>query len=433
MTSPEEMLNWYDVGGCVRDSLRGKEPSDIDRVVIGHSVEDMINAGFEKHVGESFPVFLHPETKDEWALGRTEVSTGNRHKDVEVTKVGEDVSLEEDLKRRDLTINAMARDPKTGEIIDPHGGKEDMKNKTLRHVSEESFAEDPLRILRLAMFAARLEGFTVHPDTIELAKREKSRLSTLDNMRVYRNLLKMFRKAEEPRRYFDVLNKVDALEEIFPEVARLTTVPAGPEYAHKEGSAFEHTMRVISEANRLDPNNVRVLLAALAHDLGKGITPNAELPSHPNHTVNGVKVIEEWVERMKMEKQENDMSAIKLEHRGIMEDAAKNHMNMHRFDEMRPSTIIRFVDTHTSGNKKKLSMNELLTLSIADSLGRVPRSTPEFSVINKKLSLTEKVLTEITGSKIIEQFDIDPQEEGHKISDIMLQERVEMFKERSKN
>lgn len=431
MTSPEDELNWFDVGGSVRDRLLGKNPSDFDKVAIGHSAEDMVNAGFNKHVGESFPVFLHPETKEEWALGRTEVSTGKRHKDVQVNKFGEDVTLEEDLGRRDLTINAMARDPETGEIIDPHDGKEDLENKVLRHVSSESFSMDPLRILRLAMFAARLEEFTVHEDTIELAKEESERLSTLDNMRVYRNLLKMFRKAESPRRYFDVLRTVDALEELFPEIKALTEVPAGPDHAHKEGSAYEHTMRVLTEAHRLEPNNVRVLLAALAHDLGKSKTDDSVLPSHPEHTVKGVDVIEEWSERMKMEKQENSMSAIKNEHLHIMKDAAKNHMKIHRFDEMRPSTLIRFFDNHPERNDKKLSIDELLTVGIADSLGREPKVLPDFEVLVEKTKTTKKVLSEITGSDIIEKFDIDPAEEGGKIPDLLLQERVKMFKELS--
>ena len=430
MSNPEDHLNWYDVGGCVRDRLRGVEPSDIDRVAIGHSAEDMVEAGFNKHVGESFPVFLHPETKDEWALGRTENSTGDSHKDVNIEKFGEGVSLEEDLKRRDLTINAMAQDPETGEIIDPHGGKTDLENKTLRHVSESAFATDPLRVLRLAMFAARLDGFTVHPDTLALAKSERNRLSTLDKMRVYRNLLKMFRKAENPRRYFDVLQEVGALEILFPEVHRLTEIPAGPEHAHKEGSAFEHTMRVLTEANRLDPNNVRVLLGVLAHDLGKGLTPGSELPSHPKHNVNGVEVIENWVERMTMEKSGNEMSAIKVEHREIMKDAAKNHMKMHRFEEMRASTIIEFVDRHpTEDNDKRLSMDELMTIGIADSLGRIPQEVPNVATIGRKLSHAKTVISEITGSDIIEEFDVNPKSEGGKIPDIMLQERVKRFRE----
>lgn len=426
---PRKDLNWFRVGGEVRDKLLGRDPNDTDVVVIGHSKEDMLQAGFKKSVGESFSVFLHPETKEEWALGRTEVSTGKSYKDVEVDEYGEKVSLKEDLGRRDLTINAMAEDPETGEIIDPYNGQQDLEDKILRHVSSESFSADPLRILRLAMFAARLQEFSVHPETIELAKDSQDRLETLDEMRVYRNLLKMLRKAESPRRYFEVLDEVGGLETLFPELHQLKDVPAGPQKHHKEGSAFEHTMRVLEAAHWLQPNNVRVLLAALSHDLGKGITPEENLPSHYGHGKRGVSVIEDWIERTKMENQEHNMPSIKNEHEEIMKDAAKNHMRFQHIPEMTPKKIIRFTENHDGSSDTKLSINEFMTLIIADSVGREPHNLITFSEFIPRLRKAQTVLSEITGSEIIEQFEVDPVEEGSKIPQLLIQERVKRFRE----
>ena len=414
MENPSD-LNHFRVGGSVRDGVLGREPNDIDIVVVGHSVEDMKNAGFEQVVGEAFPVFLHPETKDEWALARLERSTGGGHTDFNI-QAAPDVTLEEDLERRDLTINAMAKDPNTGDIIDPFGGLDDIENQTLRHVSE-AFAEDPLRVLRVATFAARLPEFTVHPDTKELCKSLEGDLTELSPQRVHREMLKAFRKAHEPRRFFDVLHEIGVLETLFPELHALTEVPAGPEFAHKEGSSFEHTMMVLEEAHNIRPNDERLLLAALAHDLGKGVTDEDDLPNHPGHTKTGLNVVDEMTERLKMTN----------EHQKVMRDAVRHHMKMHSFDEMNESTIIRFVDAQeTAGDK--MEMGELIDLAVADSLGRVPSTEPDTDLIREKVDLARNAIDKVNGNFVMDKFDVD-QSEGLKIRDLIIQERTLKFRE----
>lgn len=410
---PEDLTH-FEVGGSVRDEILGKEPNDRDIVVVGHTPSDMERAGFDKVVGESFPVFLHPKTGDEWALARTERSTGDSPQDFDMDT--QNVTLKEDLKRRDLTINAMAKDPETGEIFDPHNGLKDIEDKTLRHVSD-AFKEDPHRVIRLATFAARLPEFTVHPETVEICQEITDKLPALAPQRVHRELLKCFNKAEEPRRFFEVLDTVGALSVLLPEIAELQSIPAGPEFAHKEGDAFEHTLKVITQAHNVKPNNERLLLSAVAHDLGKTQTPKSELPNHPKHTKTGLDVVDKLCERLKM----------KNEHQAIMRDAVRNHMKMHQFDKMNESTIIEFVINHNSPKESSLSIEELINLAIADSRGRIPQSDVNTEVIRKKVKIAEQSIENITGKEVMDKFDVPPSK-GEKIGDLLLQERVKEFR-----
>jgi tRNA nucleotidyltransferase (CCA-adding enzyme) len=416
MMNPED-LNHFEVGGSVRDEQLGRKPNDRDILVVGHTARDMEAAGFEQVVGEAFPVFLHPETGDEWALARQERSTGDSPQDFHATATA-DITLEEDLVRRDLTINAMAKDPETGKIFDPHNGLQDIEDQVLRHVSE-AFVEDPHRVIRLATFAARLPEFTVHDGTIEICKDIRDKLPELAPKRVYREMKKCFRKAEEPRRFFEVLDTVDALEVILPEVADLKKVPAGPEFAHKEGSAFEHTLQVIEQAHTQRPNDVRLLMAALAHDLGKTQTDSEDLPNHPDHTKTGLDVVDSLDDRIKLTN----------EHRRIMRDAVRNHMKMHQFDRMNASTIIRFVDRHTNEKASSLLIDELIDLAIADSKGRVPQSDVNKELINTKVQTANEVINTIDGNFVMNKFDVPP-EKGEKIGDLITQERVRLFREK---
>lgn len=410
----ESKVNWYMVGGAVRDEILGNEPNDHDYVVVGSTPDEMMNLGFDQPVGESFAVFIHPETGDEWALARTEESTGAGDKDFNVTADGS-VSLEEDLIRRDLTINAMAKDPHTGDIIDPFGGQDDIEEKTLRHVSE-AFSEDPLRVIRVATFRARIPEFEVASETKELCRDLSGQLPTLAPQRVYREMLKAFRKAEEPRLFFDTLNDLNALEVLFPRIHALKEVPAGPEEYHGEGSAYEHTMRVLTEAHKLDPNNMDLLLGSLGHDLGKTTTDEEKLPGHPRHAKTGLPVVEEMSEDLKM----------KNDHEAVMKDAVRNHMRIHNVEEFNDSTLVRFVNELR--NSKGLSVDEHLSLAKADSLGREPPKVENLDEIRELLELAEEATDSINGYDIMEEFDVK-QSEGQKIRDLLIQQRTEKFRE----
>lgn len=410
----DDDLDVFRVGGSVRDELVGKEPNDDDFVVVGATEQEMLDRGFDQPVGESFAVFIHPETGDEWALARTEQSTGDSYKDFEV-QASPDVSLEEDLRRRDLTINAMARDVDTGELIDPHGGREDVDRGVLRHVSE-AFAEDPLRVIRVATFAARLPEFDVHPETADLCRDLVPQLETIAPQRIQQEMFKCFEKAEEPRRFFDTLDAFGALETVFPHIAEMKAIPAGPEEFHAEGSTFEHTMRVIEEAHALDPNNRRLLLAALGHDMGKLATDASDLPNHPKHEKTGPTMVDEFGDTLKMPNTE----------RRVMKTAARLHMRFHKLDELREATLIRMVKSLGEPN---LTIEEFINLGIADGLGREPREVGfEANEARAHLEAAQHAIDSFGGEEAFEKFDLDPSD-GEKIGDLILQERIRLLKE----
>jgi tRNA nucleotidyltransferase (CCA-adding enzyme) len=280
----------YRVGGFVRDTLLGKSPEDVDYVVVGETPESMIARGFVQ-VGGHFPVFLHPETKDEYALARSERSTGDGYADFEF--VWEGVTLAEDLRRRDLTINAMAM-TEDGKVIDLYGGQLDLLDGVLRHVSPH-FGEDPLRILRVARFAARLR-FSVADETRELMRQmvAQDMLAALPAERLWAETKKAL-LSPAPKRFFEVLDECGALEVVFPEIHALKGVVQRADY-HAEGDAYVHTLMVLDEAASLSAGlpverRLRVRLGALLHDLGKALTPHEHLyhadgsvrGSHPGH------------------------------------------------------------------------------------------------------------------------------------------------------
>ncbi|MDE2655216.1 MAG: multifunctional CCA addition/repair protein, partial [Gemmatimonadota bacterium] len=275
----------YLVGGAVRDRLLGLEVRERDWVVVGTTADELLKQGY-KEIGRSFPVFLHPETQEEYALARRETKTAPGYRGFEVD-FGPEVTLEEDLLRRDLTINAMAEDD-DGRLVDPHGGERDLAEKVLRHVSP-AFREDPVRILRVARFAARFDGlgFAIAADTMALMGEMVSRgeAAALVPERVWQETVRALGE-DAPQRFFEVLRECGALKVIFPEIDRLWGVPQ-PKRWHPEIDTGVHVMMVLEQAARFSPN-VEVRFAALTHDLGKGVTPEQYWPRHSGHEAASV-------------------------------------------------------------------------------------------------------------------------------------------------
>lgn len=321
----------YLVGGAVRDKLLGLEVKDRDYVVVGATPEDMVARGF-KPVGADFPVFLHPQTKEEYALARTERKSGHGYKGF-IVYSAPDVTLEDDLRRRDLTINAMAQG-EDGEIIDPFGGANDLRAGVLRHVSS-AFSEDPVRILRVARFAARYaqRGFKVAPSTHDLM-REIVTSGEIDKLVPERVWAEMERALEEdePHHFFQVLRDCGALKLLLPEIDALFGVPQ-PEKYHPEIDTGVHTMMVLQQATRLS-TNPQVRFAAVMHDVGKGQTPKEDWPSHTGHEERGVTMINELCKRLRVPNDYRDLAVL----------VARYHVNCHRAMQLRPSTILKILE-----------------------------------------------------------------------------------------
>ncbi len=322
----------YLVGGAVRDRLLGLPVQDRDHVVVGATPEEMTAQGF-KPVGADFPVFLHPVTKEEYALARTERKSGRGYKGFTVY-AAPDVTLEDDLKRRDLTINAMAED-EAGNLVDPFGGAADLKAGILRHVSP-AFAEDPVRVLRVARFAARYadRGFRVADETLVLMRQltESGEVDHLVAERVWQELEGALGE-KTPARFFETLRACGALARLFPEIERLYGVPQ-PEKHHPEVDTGVHTMMVLDAAAKLTPDT-RVRFAALMHDLGKGTTPPAEWPQHIAHEGRGAELIKEIARRFRVPNDYRDLAVL----------VARLHGNGHRALELRAGTVLETLES----------------------------------------------------------------------------------------
>ena len=327
------------VGGAVRDALMGLPVNDSDWVVVGSTPETMTAQGFVP-VGKDFPVFLHPKTREEYALARTERKTARGYKGFAV-QAAPDVTLEEDLARRDLTLNAMAvpealahAAPKAwaGQIIDPYNGQADLQNKVLRHVTE-AFAEDPVRILRLARFAARFADFSVADETMTLMRQmvEEGEVDHLVPERVWQELAKGL-MSEKPSRMFEVLRACGALKVLLPELDRLWGVPQRPEH-HPEVDTGVHMMLVMDMAAQLNmPLAVRV--ACLFHDLGKGSTPADVLPRHIGHEARSVKLLLKVCDRLR----------VPTDCKELAEVVAREHGNIHRSAELNAEALMRLLE-----------------------------------------------------------------------------------------
>src|SRR5690349_5505873 len=322
----------YLVGGAVRDRLLGFEPKEHDWVVVGASPEEMVAAGY-RPVGKDFPVFLHPETKEEHALARTERKSGRGYHGF-TFHTGPEVTLEDDLKRRDLTVNAIARDGETGKLIDPHGGQKDLKARVLRHVSP-AFAEDPVRILRLARFHARFAplGFTVAEETLALCRQmvAAGEVDALVPERVWQETAKAL-MLERPSAFFQTLRDAGALARVLPELDALFGVPQRADY-HPEVDSGIHTLMCVDASSRMGfPLPVRV--SALLHDLGKARTPQAEWPSHKMHEARGVPLVEKFCERLRVPAEARDLAVIHT----------REHLIIHQALQLRPETILELFE-----------------------------------------------------------------------------------------
>jgi tRNA nucleotidyltransferase (CCA-adding enzyme) len=322
-------MKTYVVGGAVRDRLLGRDASDRDWVVVGATPQAMLAAGYLP-VGRDFPVFLHPVTREEYALARTERKSGRGYHGF-VVHADPDVTLEDDLRRRDLTINAMA-EAEDGSLVDPFGGERDLRDQVLRHVSE-AFAEDPVRILRLARFAARLPEFRVADETVGLMRRmvEEGEVDALVPERVWQELSRGLMEPR-PSRMFDVLRRCGALAVLLPEVDRLWGVPQ-PEAHHPEVDTGVHLMMVLDLSARLQaPLEVR--FACLCHDLGKGTTPEHVLPRHLGHEARSVALVLQVCDRWRVPTACRELAVV----------VAREHGNIHRSGELEAKAVMRLLE-----------------------------------------------------------------------------------------
>ena len=354
----------YLVGGAVRDALLGLPVKERDWVVVGGTREALLRLNY-REVGRDFPVFLHPDTHEEYALARLErkVAPGYRGFTVEF---GSQVTLEEDLARRDLTINAIAQ-AADGSLIDPYGGKRDLDSRTLRHVSE-AFSEDPVRVLRVARFAARFAplGFRVAPATLELMRDmvQRHEVEALVAERVWQESEKALREPAAST-FFQVLRDCGALKSVYPEIDALFGVPQPPQW-HPEIDSGVHTLMVLDQAAALT-EDVGTRFAALVHDLGKGQTPPSEWPSHHGHEERSAALIEGLAARLR----------VPSEYRNLALLVARFHGIVHRAFELKPKTLLDFMERADAFRRADRFARALLACE-ADSRGRAGLETKPY-------------------------------------------------------
>jgi len=354
----------YLVGGAVRDALLGRSAAgDRDWVVVGSTPEAMVAVGYTP-VGRDFPVFLHPTTREEYALARTERKTAPGYHGF-VFHTDPDVTLEQDLARRDLTINAIAQDPDTGALIDPFGGAQDLSAKRLRHVSP-AFADDPVRILRLARFAARWPDFAVAPETLALCKAmvEASEADALVAERVWAELAKGLMEVQ-PSRMFAVLRDCGALVRVLPEWDRLWGVPQPAEH-HPEIDTGVHVMAVLDYAASMGAS-LAVRWACLCHDLGKGTTPRDQWPRHLGHEGRSVALLRAASERLRVPKECKELAEV----------VAREHGNIHRSAGLDAAGVLRLLD-RCDALRRPERFTDVLQACLCDARGRLGRETEPY-------------------------------------------------------
>lgn len=347
----------YLVGGAVRDQLLNLPVKDKDWVVVGSHAQAMLDMGYQQ-VGQDFPVFLHPENKQEYALARTEKKQGDGYLGF-ICQADETVTLEEDLQRRDLTINAIAQD-ENGDYVDPYQGRADLEKRILRHVSP-AFIEDPLRVLRVARFAARFHhlGFTIAAETLDLMKQiaQSQQLNYLTPERIWLETEKAL-STQNPQVYFEVLHQTQALNCFLPELEQLWGVP-NPKNWHPEIDTGIHTMMALKTAAKLS-DDISIRFAVLSHDFGKALTPQAKWPSHPGHGEAGVQVIDAVCKRLKVPNQCKDLAKL----------VSAYHSKVHQLTKLTAKEILILLDKLDAWRKPD-RFNDFLTCCQADYQGRL--------------------------------------------------------------
>jgi tRNA nucleotidyltransferase (CCA-adding enzyme) len=382
----------YCVGGSVRDRLLGLTVQDHDWVVVGSTAEAMVSQGFQP-VGKDFPVFLHPQTHEEYALARTERKTARGYQGFAIY-AAPDVTLEQDLLRRDFTINAIAQEvddkPGGGKLIDPYNGIADLHAGILRHVSA-AFSEDPVRILRAARFAARF-GFTIAPETLTLMRDmvNNGEVDALVAERVWQELARGLME-KKPSRFFETLRSCGALAKIIPEVDALFGVPQ-PEKYHPEIDCGIHTMLVVDDA-ALHDYPLEVRYAALTHDLGKGNTPKDILPRHIGHELRSVELVKKLSQRLRASGECRDLALL----------AARYHGDIHRARELRAETIIKLFQSADAWRRPE-RFTHLLQACSSDARGRTGHENDAYPQADFLLQLLD-VARSVDAGKIARQCE----------------------------
>ena len=409
MADITQQLNTFLVGGAVRDSLLNRAVVDNDYVVVGSSVEAMRQLGFIQ-VGKDFPVFLHPKSKQEYALARTEKKSGQGYTGFNCN-ASPNVTLEEDLLRRDLTINAMAMDG-NGKIVDPYNGQIDLKNKVLRHVSM-AFIEDPLRVLRVARFAARYHeyGFTIAPETLALMTQlsESGELLSLSGERVWQEMQRSLADAN-PEVFFQVLYQCQALKSLWPDLHNLWGIP-NPAKWHPEICSGLHTMMVLKQAVLLSTKTT-IRFASVCHDLGKSLTEDETLPSHPGHETAGLPLIEELCARLR----------VPTAYKTLALKVCQFHLHAHKVFELKASTILKLYDQLDAWRKPEEFYDFLLCCQ-ADFTGRLGFEKREYRQKDFLYHAFEKLVL-ITAKPFVEQGL-----KGLEIKAAISEQRLEVLKQ----
>jgi len=376
------------VGGAVRDNLLNINVVDHDWVVVGATPQQLLDQNYQQ-VGKDFPVFLNPITKEEYALARTERKSGHGYTGFDCYSAP-DVTLEQDLIRRDLTINAIAQRP-DGSLVDPYHGQQDLNDRVLRHISP-AFSEDPLRVLRVARFAARFAhlGFTVAPETMTLMQQLalNGELAHLTPERVWAEMAKAL-DSKNPQVFFEVLRQCQALAVLLPEIDNLFGVP-NPAKWHPEIDSGIHTLMVVEQAAKLTQDPV-VRFAALVHDLGKALTPPDKWPSHHGHGQAGLTLIKQLCLRLRVPNQHKELALLVSDH----------HCKIHRCDELRRDTVIKLFDSLDVWRKPERYLQFLLTCE-ADARGRTGFELSPYPQHHTMLSYFELART-VNVQEIIKQ------------------------------
>lgn len=398
----------YLVGGAVRDRILGHPVVEKDYVVVGATPDQLIAQGFQP-VGKDFPVFLHPETKEEYALARTERKSGHGYHGFEFF-TAPDVSLEEDLIRRDLTINAMAMDDE-GQVIDPYHGLEDINQKILRHVSD-AFIEDPLRVLRVARFAARYHayGFQVADETLDLMRKlaQSGELNTLTPERVWKETSRALME-EHADIYFDVLRQCGALKVLFPEIDALFGVPQRPEY-HPEIDCGIHTLMSLKQACKAN-YSLDVRYAVLVHDLGKALTPAEELPRHIMHEERGIQPVTEISERLRVPTLTKQLALA----------VCKEHLKCHQAFTLKAGTLWRLLQ-RLDVLRRPERVEAFVQACECDARGRL-------GLENREYPQAKYILEAVNVVRSIKASDLPVDVKGPDIGEMLIQRRIEAIAE----